>query len=231
LGLASPGVILIDRDAVGYGWFVDPTPGDDSEFAPGAVNSPARGRMDLLSVLDHEMGHELGFGDDDGNDVMGESLAAGVRRVPAAARAAVSTTADAPAPAIAAVASPQPANASASSATRSVMTPNGPQAASPAAPAVGSPATPIGPQAVSFDGIRRHPLVVGNLTHQASRVSPPFSGRRPLPTTHPVASHTNRVNHNMTDLQGDRLDGSLLHGLALEQLSSSGRRSGRGKRN
>ena len=39
--------------------------------------------MDLLSVVAHEMGHELGFGHDDGDDVMNASLAVGVRHVPA----------------------------------------------------------------------------------------------------------------------------------------------------
>ena len=32
-GLARQGVVTLDRTADGYGWFVDPTPGDDSEFA------------------------------------------------------------------------------------------------------------------------------------------------------------------------------------------------------
>ena len=47
---------MIDRDAAGYGWLVDPTPGDSSEFAgSGPVmqarsDGPAAGRiMDLGS--------------------------------------------------------------------------------------------------------------------------------------------------------------------------------------
>jgi hypothetical protein len=80
--------ILIDRDAEGYGWFIDPTPGDDSEFAPTADpdvlkapdTSPAAQRIDLLTAVMHEMGHELGFADDAAGDLMNATLSAGVRR-------------------------------------------------------------------------------------------------------------------------------------------------------
>jgi uncharacterized delta-60 repeat protein len=83
LGDATPGVITISPTAAGFGWFIDSTPNDDLEFSRGAVNHPAQGRMDLLSVVAHEMGHELGFAHDDGADVMNEALPPGVRRVPA----------------------------------------------------------------------------------------------------------------------------------------------------
>jgi hypothetical protein len=82
LGSEAPGSIWVDRDAAGYGWFIDSTPGNDSEFGPGAVNSPAAGHVDLLSVVSHEMGHLLGFDHDAGDDVMNEALAVGVRRLP-----------------------------------------------------------------------------------------------------------------------------------------------------
>ena len=88
LGLSSPGVITIDQDAAGYGWFIDLTPADDSDCAPHAVASPAGDHVDLLSVVCHELGHELGFEHDDGNDVMAESLAPGVRHLPIAIRVA-----------------------------------------------------------------------------------------------------------------------------------------------
>ncbi len=77
LGMASGNTIWLDDDAAGWGWFVDRTPFDDSEFTtPG--NQGEQGRMDLLSALTHEMGHLLGHDHDEGG-VMGETLAAGTR--------------------------------------------------------------------------------------------------------------------------------------------------------
>src|SRR5205807_2255952 len=53
LGATTPEAIYIDATAVGYGWFVDPTPADDAEFAaPG--DPAAAGRVDLLTVVAHE---------------------------------------------------------------------------------------------------------------------------------------------------------------------------------
>src|SRR5262249_12116292 len=58
LGLASGRTIWLDDNAAGWGWFVDPTPGDDSDVTtPG--NQGEQNRMDLLSVLEHELGHLL----------------------------------------------------------------------------------------------------------------------------------------------------------------------------
>lgn len=81
LGLAAPGAVWIDRDAAGYGWFIDPTPAEDSEFQ-GTAKSPAHGKVDLLSVLAHEWGHLLGFEHAHDDSVMGAFLAPGTRHVP-----------------------------------------------------------------------------------------------------------------------------------------------------
>ena len=89
LGQEVDGVVYIDLDAAGQGWFVDPTPGDDAEFgtSPAQQKSPradVAGRIDLLSVIAHEMGHAAGL-DHDAGGVMAERLDPGVRSLPAAA--------------------------------------------------------------------------------------------------------------------------------------------------
>lgn len=77
LGLASGSTIWLDDNAAGWGWFVDATPRDDSEFTmPG--DQGEQDRMDLLAVVMHELGHLLGH-DHDEEGVMAETLAAGVR--------------------------------------------------------------------------------------------------------------------------------------------------------
>ena len=71
LGATIGNTILIDTNAAGYGWFIDPTPGTDTEFAKrhgksglfAAPSSAAFGEMDLLSVVLHEFGHVLGYTD------------------------------------------------------------------------------------------------------------------------------------------------------------------------
>ncbi len=82
--------ILIDRDAAGYGWFIDPTPQDDAEFTQLAANvlvakpqTAAAGHADLLTTVMHELGHELGYADDAIGDLMNATLPLGVRRLPA----------------------------------------------------------------------------------------------------------------------------------------------------
>ena len=77
LGLASGNTIWLDDNAAGWGWFVDGTPWDDSEFTtPG--NQGEQHRMDLLSAVMHEMGHLLRHEHDE-DGVMAETLAAGTR--------------------------------------------------------------------------------------------------------------------------------------------------------
>ena len=85
LGVAVNNNISIDINAAGYGWFIDSTPLEDEEFDDdytARVGSDAEGRMDLLSVLIHEIGHVLGFGhdlDSSSDDVMDETLDVGTR--------------------------------------------------------------------------------------------------------------------------------------------------------
>jgi Ca2+-binding RTX toxin-like protein len=87
LGQAAGEGIVIDRYAAGHGWFVDPRPGDDSDFyqSPHGLvalrGSEAEGRMDLLSVVMHELGHLIGL-DHDAGGFMADTLEAGVRLAP-----------------------------------------------------------------------------------------------------------------------------------------------------
>lgn len=95
LGQAFATQIIVDRDAVGYGWFVDATPGDDLEFSlmrdqtslVAGVRSDAYGKFDLLTVVMHEMGHFLDLDDLDPlahpHDLMTASIPLSVRRLPA----------------------------------------------------------------------------------------------------------------------------------------------------
>jgi hypothetical protein len=68
LGLAAAGDIWIDESAAGWGWSLG--------------ISPTPGRMDLLTVVAHELGHVLGFGHSDGPGVMEATLGPGVRQAP-----------------------------------------------------------------------------------------------------------------------------------------------------
>ena len=88
LGRVEGNRVYIDNNAAGYGWFVDSTPTVDEEFAPvsgaqlRAVSSKAVSHVDLLTVLEHELGHIAGLDDIDAmaGDVMSGSLGRGVRR-------------------------------------------------------------------------------------------------------------------------------------------------------
>lgn len=110
-------LIRIDADAAGYGWFIDETPEDSVEFLRGGGrglgaghdifratgSSAAFGRMDLLTVLTHEMGHLLGFGHDAAWPVMDGDLEAATRVLPKQA-----ATSSAPGKAVALVAKVSP---------------------------------------------------------------------------------------------------------------------------
>ncbi|MBR0869709.1 cadherin repeat domain-containing protein [Bradyrhizobium tropiciagri] len=99
VGDQTAGHITIDDDAAGHGWFVDPTPADNSEFTH-AVNgsstdfltdpsNAAAGHLDLLTTVSHELGHVIGLPDttsaSDVNGLMHISLVDGERRLPSAA--------------------------------------------------------------------------------------------------------------------------------------------------
>jgi large repetitive protein len=103
---SSPAHITIDTDAAGHGWFVDPTPSDNSEFTHAVNNagtdlytdpsSAAAGHLDLLTTVSHELGHVLDLPDStasaDVNDLMYISLVDGERRLPDSADVAQTGT-------------------------------------------------------------------------------------------------------------------------------------------
>src|SRR5262249_31698046 len=68
-GQPTAGTVVVSADAAGHGWFIDPTPGETSEFPQSLTNSAfaalpgsaAYGHYDLLTVLLHELGHLEGF--------------------------------------------------------------------------------------------------------------------------------------------------------------------------
>jgi hypothetical protein len=86
--------IRIDETGAGYGWFFDSTPSDDNEFDIVVPDrelhtrqfSPARGKMDLLTVVMRELGHVYLDGKSRMSrtvrPVMENTLPSGVRRVP-----------------------------------------------------------------------------------------------------------------------------------------------------
>jgi hypothetical protein len=81
LGLAQTDRICLDRDAAGHGWFIDLTPALDEEFSRAgsalqftALDPRAVDQIDLLTVVEHELGHLAGFED---LDASAESLMAG----------------------------------------------------------------------------------------------------------------------------------------------------------
>src|SRR5690606_36662415 len=87
LGWAEGLSITLDATAAGRGWFVDSTPGEHSEFGVSQENfrnaaeadSQASERVDLLTVLLHEIGHVLGLEDHGGPAIMAAIMTTGQR--------------------------------------------------------------------------------------------------------------------------------------------------------
>ncbi len=92
LAVTAGNTILVDANAAGYGWYVGTT--DEAFVATGAegvlaalADSEAADRMDLLTVVMHEMGHLLGHGHD-AEGLMQPTLRAGTRLQPTGDQAA-----------------------------------------------------------------------------------------------------------------------------------------------
>ena len=93
LGQVAGNTVWIDPQAAGHGWFVDATPGEDEEWvnsADGLVageGSGAENRIDLLSVIAHELRHVLDTDPEAGSELgtADASLAVGTRVLPALA--------------------------------------------------------------------------------------------------------------------------------------------------
>jgi cyclophilin family peptidyl-prolyl cis-trans isomerase len=94
LGETFGHTIDIDPTADGYGWFIDPTPNQNGTFSATAtsqgytaVNPAAADSIDLLTVVEHELGHVAGLSDlvAASPDIMNGQLGVGLRRLPSAA--------------------------------------------------------------------------------------------------------------------------------------------------
>jgi hypothetical protein len=81
--------VYIDATADGIGWFVDSTPETDASFQASsingqlnAVNPQAVDHLDLLTVVEHELGHVIGLPDVSSSldSLMSGALPEGVRR-------------------------------------------------------------------------------------------------------------------------------------------------------
>jgi hypothetical protein len=101
VGDSTPGHILVSSSGGGYGWFLDATPDDDVEFSGSGTALNAEpgtlpyGHVDLLTVIEHELGHQIGVEDDynplDKADLMYGFIDPGERRLAGANDVAAAT--------------------------------------------------------------------------------------------------------------------------------------------
>ncbi len=86
VGVARGGNLVLDHDAAGRGWYIDPTPHLDDEFewpSGFGVEPASSDGVDLLTAVLHELGHLLNLPHCDAvEDLMASSLGAGIRRLP-----------------------------------------------------------------------------------------------------------------------------------------------------
>ncbi len=111
LGVEAAGVITIDQTAAGYDWYMGTGAASTQAFAlsgPGGESlagpsSPAVDEVDLVTVLEDELGHVLGLADNtQAGDLMDITLGLGVSRAPTSADvAAIGSASAAPAAALA----------------------------------------------------------------------------------------------------------------------------------